>query len=376
MVRSSSIHFPAVTPVNIRRNYSTHFISFIGQLLLLSSKRFGECRSASATGGDGSGMRFANAQGAQRVRRARLLAAASSLICCLLCVCTPVQAQSPSTQNNLSASELLRRAVDGELKGQADDHTHWMYQVKETHSGKEEVRCVVQTKQGELDRLLLVNGKPLSAEQQKQEDRRIASLLNKPDVTKKRQHAQQKDARQTEDLFRMLPAALTVKYGERKDDLVELLFEPNPNFDPPTREASVFHSMEGRIWISVKEDRLAEIEGHLIREVKFGGGLLGYLDKGGEFHVKQSEISPRHWEISLLHVNMHGKALFFKTISVQQNESRSNFQQVSDNLTLAQAAEELQKQSGVKSAHSDRHDRPVAQPQSSAEATQTSGGVL
>ncbi len=41
---------------------------------------------------------------------------------------------------------------------------------------------------------------------------------------------------------------------------------------------------------------------------------------------------------------MHGKALFFKTISVQQNEIRSNFQRVPDNLTLAQAAEELQKQ--------------------------------
>ena len=86
--------------------------------------------------------------------------------------------------------------------------------------------------------------------------------------------------------------------------------------------------MEGRIWISVKEDRLAEIEGHLIREVKFGAGLLGYLDKGGEFHVKQSEVSPRLWGISLLHVNMHGKVLFFKTLSVQQDESRSNFRQV------------------------------------------------
>jgi hypothetical protein len=284
--------------------------------------------------------------------------------------------QSTSAENNLSAGELLRRAVDGELKGQADDHTHWMYQVKETHSGKEEVKCVVQTKQGKLDRLLLVNGKSLSAEQQKQEDRRIAILLSKADVTKKRQRAQQKDARQTEDLFQMLPNALTVKYGERKDDLVELLFEPNPKFDPPTREASVFHAMEGRIWISVKEDRLAEIEGHLIREVKFGGGLLGYLDKGGEFHVKQSEVSPRHWEISLLHVNMHGKALFFKTISVQQDENRSNFRQVPDDLTLAQAAEELQKQSGVKSAQGDRHDRPAAQTQSSPKATQKSGGVL
>jgi hypothetical protein len=135
--------------------------------------------------------------------------------------------------------------------------------------------------------------------------------------------------------------------------------------------------MEGRIWISLREDRLAEIEGHLVREVKFGGGLLGYLDKGGEFRVKQAEVSPHHWEISVLHVNMHGKALFFKTISVQQNEARSNFRQVPDDLTLAQAAKELQKQSEVKSAEqSNRHDSRAAESQSSSGARQQSGGAL
>jgi hypothetical protein len=84
--------------------------------------------------------------------------------------------------------------------------------------------------------------------------------------------------------------------------------------------------------------------------VRFGGGLLGHLDKGGEFHVKQAEVAPALWEITLLHVNMHGKALFFKTIAVQENEIRTNFQRVPDNLTLSEAAKQLQKQSTVKSA--------------------------
>jgi hypothetical protein len=42
-----------------------------------------------------------------------------------------------------------------------------------------------------------------------------------------------------------------------------------------------------------------------------------------------------------MHVNMRGKALFFKTIGVQQDESRSNFQRVPDNLTLSKANDEL-----------------------------------
>jgi hypothetical protein len=41
--------------------------------------------------------------------------------------------------------------------------------------------------------------------------------------------------------------------------------------------------MEGTVWVDDKENRLAEISGRLIDEVKFGSGFLGHLDKGGTF---------------------------------------------------------------------------------------------
>jgi hypothetical protein len=45
---------------------------------------------------------------------------------------------------------------------------------------------------------------------------------------------------------------------------------------------------------------------------------------------------------------MKGKALFFKTISVQQNELRDHFERVSDTLTLSQAADSLLKQVAIR----------------------------
>jgi hypothetical protein len=255
-----------------------------------------------------------------------------------------------------SAGEILRKAVNSELNAQSNDHSRWMYQEKAKDAGKEQVKWIVETREGDLDRLWSVNGRPIAREQQKQEDQRIEDLLHKPDRRKKRQRAQREDAQQTERLFKMLPDAVTARFGEHKGGLVEILFQPNPNFRPSSHEAAVFHAMEGRIWIDEKENRLAEIEGHLIRPVKFYGGLLGHLDEGGTFNVKQSEVAPEHWEITLLRVNMHGKALFFKTISVQQNEIRSDFQPVPANVTLAQAAEELQRQCKTQAmAHSGSH---------------------
>ena len=281
---------------------------------------------------------------------AKLLRVSCPIAAAFLVFCVPAYVQNTSSDAGLSAGELLRRVVNSELKAQANDHSHWMFEVKAGVSGKEQVKMAVQTREGYLDRLKFSNGQPISPEQEKQEDQRIARLLKTPDERKKQQRAQQQDAQKTERLFKMLPDAVTASYGKRQGELVEILFEPNRNFHPPSHEAAVFHAMAGRIWINTRENRLVEIEGHLTRGVKFGGGLLGHLDKGGEFHVKQSEVSPGYWEITLLHVNMHGKALFFKTIAVQENEIRTNFQRVPDNLTLSEAAEQLQKQSTVKSA--------------------------
>lgn len=52
--------------------------------------------------------------------------------------------------------------------------------------------------------------------------------------------------------------------------------------------------------------------------VKFGGGLLGHLDADGQFYVKQEEGQPGYWELAVLNVDLKGRALLFKTISVQE----------------------------------------------------------
>ena len=89
---------------------------------------------------------------------------------------------------------------------------------------------------------------------------------------------------------------------------------------------------------------MAEITGHLIHEVKFGGGLLGHLDPGGDFDVKQTEVAPGLWELTVLDVHMKGKVLFFKTIGVQQQYSRGDFKRMPDDLTPAKAAQILSKE--------------------------------
>ena len=81
-------------------------------------------------------------------------------------------------------------------------------------------------------------------------------------------------------------------------NLAKLSFRPNPNFHPPSLEARVFHDMEGEMWVDCKQERLAAFNGQLKQDVNFGFGLLGHLDKGGHFEVRQAEVVPGHWDMT------------------------------------------------------------------------------
>jgi P27 family predicted phage terminase small subunit len=133
----------------------------------------------------------------------------------------------------------------------------------------------------------------------------------------------------------------------RQGDVVRLRFRPNPQYRPTTRQANVFHHMAGNVSVNAKQLRLVQIEGKLMDAVKFGGGLLGHLDKGGWFSVRDTEIGPGIWDTTYLDVNMHGKALFFHTIAVTEKEIHSLYRRVPDNLTLEQAAALLEQNQGM-----------------------------
>ena len=241
--------------------------------------------------------------------------------------------------------ELARRVIQNELWAEEQDHSHWMFRLEtEKKNAQREVDEVIETKDGNLRRPLLFNGRELTPRQQQESDKRLEQLAQNPAVLRKSLKDQNQDNARSQRLLKMLPDAFIFNYGEQRGDLVQLTFRPNPRFHPGNHEAQVFHAMQGSLWVDSKQSRLAEISGKLTDEVRFGGGLLGHLNKGGTFDVKQTMVSPGYWELTVLNVQMNGKALFFKTISVKQKYFRTEFKRVPDDLTVAQAAEMLKKE--------------------------------
>lgn len=267
----------------------------------------------------------------------------AALILVLSCPVWLAHADS-GRQPSSPAQELVQRVVSNELNGQSADHSHWMYRMQHEESGNSVVKEVIETSQGNLERVVERNGRPLEAAEQQQEDRRIQALVHDPDALRKKEQERKHDAQQAQSLFKILPHAMLFAEQGRQGDIVRLSFRPNPGYDPPTREAMVFHHMEGTIWVDARQLRLIRIDGKLMDEVKFLGGLLGHLDKGGSFSVHDSRLAPGVWDTTYLDVNMHGKAVFFHTIAVSEREIHSDYRPVPEHLTLTQAADMLARQ--------------------------------
>jgi len=239
------------------------------------------------------------------------------------------------------ANELARSVLNNELKSEKQDQSHWMFRLSlEKAGGAKEADEVVETLEGDLKRPLEINGGTIS---EKEAIRRVEQLVQNRGGLRKSLREKNQDTARSERMLQMLPDAFLFQYGEQRGNLVQLTFSPNPHFKPPDREAQVFHAMQGNLWLDTKQSRLESITGRLIHEVKFGGGFLGHLDPGGTFEVKQAEVAPGYWEMTLLNVHMKGKALFFKSIAVDERSSRSEFKRVPDDLTAAKGAEMLEK---------------------------------
>jgi hypothetical protein len=241
------------------------------------------------------------------------------------------------------AGQYVRQVIQHDLDVRASDHSLWRYRFHRESDRIIYDRDVIETKDGQLARTLLINGQPLTVAQSADDEARLQRLMNDPEDRARHNKRLKDDDERAKRMMKAIPDAFNFKYDGTEDGQVRLRFTPNPRYDPPTRDLQVFHSMTGALWIDRTGARLARIDGQLTEDVTFGWGLLGRLKKGGTFKVVQKQVAPGHWEIVSLDVNMTGYAVIFKNINVKQHQLQSDFRRVPDDMTLPVAYEMLRR---------------------------------
>lgn len=257
-------------------------------------------------------------------------------------------AQAEDLQLPASPKDLVRQAIDNELKQSIGDEKYF-YLMHKTSPGGAQTKEYVETDDGDVGRLIELNGQALNDEQRRKEDQHLQRLATDPETQRKRRKEQSDDQERTNKIIKYMPDAFIFQYDGQEESpygkLVRLQFKPDPNFDPPNRETQVYRGMAGIMLIHAAEKRLVKISGSLTQDVTFGWGLFGRLDKGGQFEVEQSKISPRRWETTMLRLKFTGRVLLFKKLNIDEKQVTSNFRPAPMHLTLAEGINVLKQES-------------------------------
>lgn len=263
------------------------------------------------------------------------------------------QAPAPAQLQNPSALRgYIRQVIQNQLRSD-QDRSHYMYRLTTlTKNGVTQTRENIETDPLTVSRLIAENGRPLTPQEKAAEDARLQQFLNSPDQQQKKIRKEKDDQEHTRRLLQSIPDAFIFSYvgnepGPDGSELVRVTFRPDPNFDPPNHESQVFQGMQGTMWIDTKTTHLKKIDATLFRQVNFGWGILGHLDKGGHFLIEQTRLPTGRWEQTDEVLDFTGKALFFHSISIHEHDTESDFRRVPDRLTLHEGIDMLNRQVAV-----------------------------
>jgi len=203
---------------------------------------------------------------------------------------------------------------------------------------------IVETRDGNVARLISISDHPLSAQDEQREEARLDALMNDPAIQRHRKKGEDDDTARAMKVLHLLPTAFVYQYvgtGSAATGTVEkFTFKPNPQFVPPDMETGVLTAMAGEIWIDAAQERVVRLEGHLQQDKNFGWGLVGELYKGGWIVIDQADVGGHQWRIVHLKLVMSARVLF-KTKDSDSEQYYSHFAPVTAGMTYRQAIELL-----------------------------------
>ena len=253
------------------------------------------------------------------------------------------QGQSASLTST-QAQTLVGRSLAAVLRSVQNTSHPMRYRLLKPSPRLSTVKEIVETRDGDVARLVAVNGQPLSAVDEQTEVARLNLLLSDPSRQLHRKRSEESDTAIVLKLLRMLPQAFLYEYAESavtaSGRIEKFTFRPNPNFKPSDLEMQALKAMSGELWIDANQERVTRLEGHLDQDTDYGFGILGKLDKGGWIVIEQIDVGAHQWRIARFQMKMNLRILI-KNKSFDTVEEMSQYAPVASGLSYQQAIQSL-----------------------------------
>jgi hypothetical protein len=214
--------------------------------------------------------------------------------------------------------------------------TYLRYQMHIIDEKGNQLRDVIESRDGTVARLIKRDDRPLTADEDSAEHQRLNDLMASPAAYQKHESNDIAGKKRAVDLIRMLPDAMTFAYTPGQPQIesaageqVVIDFKPNSEWHPPTMTAEALTGLQGRVWIDRKTRHMVHMEGEIFQSVNLGWGMLARIYPGGHLTLDQTPTSngPR-WIFAHFTEQITIRALMIKTIHQNANVSTAAYQAI------------------------------------------------
>jgi hypothetical protein len=224
--------------------------------------------------------------------------------------------------------------VNSEIEALHHKGSFLRYRMHIVDAKGDQVRDVIESEDGSVARLIMKDGKPLTAEQDKAERQRLDDMLRSPAAYHKHVKDDLSGKKVADSLMRLMPDAMLYNYvpGQpqtgRNPGMTEVVFDyaPNPKFNPPTTVSEALKGLKGRVWIDAKTRHLVRMEGTVFQGVNFGWGMLAHIYPGGKLTLDQADAGNGRWIFTHFTEQITVRALMVKTLNINTTVDTSNHQ--------------------------------------------------
>ncbi len=167
-------------------------------------------------------------------------------------------------------------------------------------------------------RVIAVNGRPLSAEAnaeelRKQEQAAAERKAESPDKRRQRIAKYDRDRARDHLMMAQLSEAFNFRLLGKKRirafNVWELKATPRPGYKPPNMECQVLPGMEGELYIDQRTYQWVKVTAQVIRPVSIEG-FLAQVQPGTMFEIEKSPVDDGIWQITHFATHSHAKVLF------------------------------------------------------------------
>jgi len=180
----------------------------------------------------------------------------------------------------------------------------------------------------EVSTLVKKDGKPLSENEQNNENAKARKEIEEIQKREEKKEARQEKAKEEgkqksdeedvniETFLRACQFVNPRRERFRGQDVLVFDFEPNPEFKPRRLAEKVVHELAGVVWIDEKARDVARLEAYFVGDFRFAGGLIANLQKGTSFVFEQAYVNNEVWLPTYAEAHVGVRILLVKGIKV------------------------------------------------------------